>query len=122
MVYSNITWDTSPEITSVYNVVTKPLKDEVFLKVSFNVTNTSEKEFFYVSLLDQPFISNVTGEKILPDATISDDPFGTIQPNETKSGFFLFRVPLHFDVQSFTIQGNPVFISNNVFEKKRNAS
>ncbi|HPJ12628.1 MAG TPA: hypothetical protein PLV00_04455 [Caldisericia bacterium] len=122
MVYSNITLDTPPEITSLYGVTAKPLKDEVFLKVSFNVTNTSEMEYFYVALLDQPFISNVTGEKILPDATISGDPFGTIQPNETKSGFFIFRVSLHFDVQSFTIQGNSFFISNNVFEKKRNAS
>ncbi len=122
IVYSNIMLDTPLEITSIYNVAAKPSKDEVFLKVSFDVTNTSEKEYFYISLLDQPFVSNITGEKILPDATISSDPFGTIQPNETKSGFFIFRVPLHFDVQSFTIQGNSFFISNIVSEKKRNAS
>jgi hypothetical protein len=120
--YSNITLDVPLQITSSYNVTIKPTKDEVFLKVLFEITNTSEKEYFYISLLDQPFISNSVGEKILPDATISSDPFGTIQPNEIKSGFFIFRVPLHFDVQSFSIQGNSFFISNNMFEKKRNAS
>jgi hypothetical protein len=80
----------------------KPAENEIFLCVDLDVTNTGDKAVFFISLVDDPKIETSLN-KYYPDLTLSQDPFGEINPKETLSGFLVFRIPVNEKPVAFKI-------------------
>lgn len=70
----------------------QPSKDEFFLCIDIDVTNEGEKTVFFISLVDDPKVESGRN-KYYPDLTLSQDPFGDIDPKKTVSGYLVFRIP-----------------------------
>ena len=120
--YSSISFSSTDAAHSLHGIEVQPGEEEVFLQVNYIVRNPSDSPRFYVSLLDEPRLLNEEGREILPDLTVSQEPFGEFKKQEEKSGFLLFRIPQNFYPQSFVIQGSTYEIPENVLQKKENAS
>ncbi|MBA4318885.1 MAG: hypothetical protein C0412_10830 [Flavobacterium sp.] len=80
----------------------KPSLNEIFMCVEIEVTNSGDKKVFFVSLVDDPKIET-SKDKYYPDLTLSQDPFGEINPGQTLSGFLVFRIPADEQLINFRI-------------------
>ena len=78
---------------------------EKFLKVSYTISNNEAEEIYYISMLDEPCLEDVDGERVMPDLSISQEPFGLILPNESKTGFLFFRFSKSFIPENFLVRG-----------------
>jgi hypothetical protein len=77
---------------------------EIFLKVSYTISNKEAEEIYYISMLDEPCLEDINGERIMPDLSISNEPFGLILPNESKTGFLFFRFSKSFIPENFLVR------------------
>jgi hypothetical protein len=81
----------------------KPKDEEKFLRIYFSVNNKSNRDIFYVSIVEDPKIFTTDNIEYYPDLSISDEPFGNIINNRTKEGFLSFRIPKDKKVKMFKI-------------------
>lgn len=80
----------------------KPVENEFFFFVEFDVTNNGEKTVFYISLVDDPKVVSNTNT-FYPDLTLSQEPFGDLKPKQTLSGFLVFRIPVGENLLKFKV-------------------
>lgn len=79
-------------------------ENEKFLKVSYKISNNEAEEIYYISMLDEPCLEDINGERVMPDLSISEEPFGLILPSESKTGFLFFRFSKSFIPENFLIR------------------
>ncbi|MDD4663875.1 MAG: DUF4352 domain-containing protein [Caldisericia bacterium] len=79
---------------------------ETWVQVFIEVTNIGKQEIYYISLIDSPVLITKSGS-IDPDLSLSHEPFGEISPQETKTGYLVFRLnpdqaPVTFQIASYS--------------------
>jgi len=85
------------------NEEVKPTNEERFLCIEFSVKNLSNKDIFYVSIVEDPKLITTENEELYPDLSLSNEPFGNININRTKEGFLTFRIPFEKYIKTFKI-------------------
>lgn len=80
----------------------KPTENEIFFCIDIKVQNQGQSKVFYVSLIDDPkLITDKT--EYSPDLSISQEPFGEIQPKQVSKGFLAFRIQKDEKILQFRI-------------------
>lgn len=92
-------------VNGVKETINRP-ENEQWIQVFFEVTNEGTNKLYYISLTDNPMVLT-DDEAISPDLSLSYEPFGEILPEETKSGYLVFRLPagkkgITFQIASYT--------------------
>lgn len=80
-----------------------PNKEEKFLCIEFSVKNLSNKDIFYVSIVEDPKLVTLDNEELYPELSLSNEPFGNININKSKDGFLTFRIPVDKSIKTFKI-------------------
>ena len=93
----------SESLNNDLNEEIKPNKEERFFCIEFSVKNLSNKDIFYVSIVEDPKLITTDNEELYPDLSLSNDPFGNINMNKSKEGFLAFRIPSGKSIKTFKI-------------------
>jgi hypothetical protein len=113
IVYSFIKAQYADKLYNDLSEEVKPGNEENFICIYFSVNNKSNRDIFYVSIVEDPKIITTDDKEYYPDLSLSDEPFGNIINNRTKEGFLSFRIPKDKKVKSFKI-GNFVKEITNI--------